>query len=82
MSNSGNGRFVLYSGTSYIQNTIITSDSIATGSVVYAGYDVTNDIQYGNVVVEDGGELRIKANETTLTNGVEVKSGGTLTIEK
>lgn len=82
MSNSGNGRFVLYSGTSYIQNTIITSDSIATGSVVYAGYDVTNDIQYGNVVVEDGGELRIKANETTLTNGVEVKLGGTLTIEK
>ena len=37
---------------------------------------------YGNVVVENGGELRIKANEAILTNGVKVKTGGKLVISK
>lgn len=39
-----------------------------------------NHVPYGNVVVENGGELRINANETTLTKDVEVKLGGTLII--
>lgn len=50
--------------------------------VIYAGYDVTNTKPVGAVVVEDGGELRIKANETVLTKDVEVKLGGTLKIDK
>ena len=43
---------------------------------------VTSAKPYGNVTVEDGGELRIKANETILTKDVEVKLGGTLKISK
>ena len=55
---------------------------MVTGDNVYAGYDVTSTKPYGNVIVEDGGELRIKANETILTKDVEVKLGGTLKISK
>ena len=47
-----------------------------------AGYDVTNTKPVGSVIVTNGGELRIKANETTLTKDVEVKLGGTLEISK
>lgn len=82
LSNSGNGSYVTYNGTLYLQNTVITSDFLATGEIVNVGYDITDDIPYGNVIVEEEGALMIKANETTLENGVHVELGGTLTIEK
>ena len=82
LSNTGNGHFITYEGTDYLQNITITSDYMATGNNVMAGYDVTNTKPVGSVVVENGGELRIKANETTLTKDVEIKLGGTLTIDK
>lgn len=82
LSNSGNGHYVLYGGTEFVQDTTIISGYLATGDTVYAGYDVTEEKMYGNVIVEDGGELRIKANETILTKDVEVKLGGTLLISK
>ena len=46
------------------------------------GYDVTNTKPVGSVVVNSGGNLRIKANETTLTKDVNVELGGTLEISK
>jgi len=73
---------VLYEGIKFVQDTTIISDYLATGDTVYAGYDVTEEKPYGNVIVEDGGELRIKANEAILTKDVEVKLGGTLIISK
>lgn len=82
LTNFGNGRIVTYEGTDYLQNITITTNHTATGSIVKAGYDVTNTKPVGNVVVENGGNLKIKANETTLTNGVEVKLGGTLEVGK
>lgn len=82
LTNAGSGRFVTYEGTDYLQNITITSDYTATGNSVQAGYDVTSAQPVGNVVVESGGNLHIKANEATLSNGVEVKLGGTLVIEK
>lgn len=82
LTNSGSGHFITYEGTKYLQNITISSDYLATGNITNAGYDVTSTQPYGNVVVEDGGELRIKANETTLTNGVEVQLGGKLIISK
>lgn len=80
--NSGEGHFITYEGTTYIQNTTITSDSLVTGNTVYAGYDVTTTQAVGNVVVEHGGNLRIRANEAIFTKDVEVKLGGTLLIDK
>lgn len=82
LTNSGDGHYVLYEGIKFVQDTTIISDYLATGDTVYAGYDVTEEKPYGNVIVEDGGELRIKANEAILTKDVEVKLGGTLIISK
>ena len=55
---------------------------MATGDSVYAGYDVTTTQPMGDVVINNGGNFRIKANETVLKNNVEVKLGGTLIICK
>lgn len=80
LNNSGDGHIVTFEGVDYIQNITITSDYMATGNSVYAGYDVTNTKPVGSVVVEAGGNLRITANETILTKDVEVKQGGILNI--
>lgn len=82
LTNSGNGHFVTYEGTKYVQDTIITSYYLVTGDTVYAGFDVTMAEPVGDVIVENGGELRIKANETIVTKDVEIKLGGTLIISK
>ena len=82
LTNAGSGRFVTYKGTDYLQNITITSNYIATGNNVMVGYDVTNTKPVGSVVVNSGGNLRIKANETTLTKDVNVELGGTLEISK
>ena len=52
-------------GNEYIQNTSILTDTIVDGNNVFVGYDVTNLKPEGNVIVENGGRLRIKTNETT-----------------
>ena len=64
----------------YIQNITITSDTLVTGNVVYGGFDVTTAEPVGNVIVENGGHLRIRARETILTKDVEVKRGGRLDV--
>ena len=79
---SGNGRYVTYEGTDFVQNLTISSDYLATGNSVYGGYDVTTTKPVGEVVVNNGGNLKIKANESILTKNVEVKLGGTLLISK
>lgn len=76
----GDGHIIAYDSLDYIQNVNISIDYRVANASVNAGYDVTTDVPYGNVVVENGGELRINANETTLTKDVEVKLGGTLII--
>ena len=80
--NSGDGHFVTYEGSEYLQDITISSDYMATGDSVYAGYDVTTTQPMGDVVINNGGNFRIKANETVLKNNVEVKLGGTLIICK
>ena len=80
--NTGNGRFITYYGTDYVQDTIITSNYMATGNNVMVGYDVTNTKPVGGVIVQDGGNLRIMANDVILTRDVEIKQGGTLQISQ
>jgi hypothetical protein len=80
--NTGNGRFITYYGTDYVQDTIITSNYMATGNNVMVGYDVTNTKPVGSVIVQDGGNLRIMANDVILTRDVEIKQGGTLRISQ
>lgn len=82
LTNIGNGHFVTYEGIDYIQHITITSDYLSTGDTIYAGYNVTNSKPEGNVVIENGGNLRIKANKAILTRDVEVKTGGSLIISK
>ena len=78
----GNGRFITYEGTSYLQKITILSDYLATGNIVKAGHHVTSTKPEGNVVVENGGDLRIKASSVTLDTGTRVKLGGKLTISQ
>lgn len=76
----GSGRIITYRGTEYIQNVNILSQYLATGDSVYAGYNVTSTVPVGNVVVESGGDVRIRARETMFTRDVEVKLGGKLDV--
>lgn len=80
LTNSGNGQFVTYEGTEYIQNTTIATDVLVDGNEVYAGYDVTNTKPVGPVIIENGGELQIRANKTVLTRDFYVELGGKLQI--
>lgn len=80
LTNSGDGQILKYVENGYIQNITITSDTLVTGNVVYGGFDVTPAEPVGNVIVEDGGHLRIRARETILTKDVEVKRGGRLDV--
>lgn len=77
---TGEGSIVTFEGTKYLQNTTIMADSLITGSTVFCGYNVTNTIPSGDVVVEDEGYLKIQAEEVIFTKGVEVVLGGTLEI--
>ena len=80
MTHSGNGQYVFFEGNMFLQDTTILSNHLVTGDSIYAGYDVTQTKPFGNVTVENGAELRIKANETILTKDVEVKLGGKLVL--
>ena len=82
LTTTGDGRVITYTGTDYIQNIDISSNYLSTGNSVYVGYNVTDTKPEGNVIVENGGELRIKAYETILTAGVEIEFGGKLQISK
>ena len=80
LTNIGDGHFITYEGTDFVQDTTILSDYMATGNAVYVGYDVTTTKPFGKVVIENGGELRVKANTAILKKEVEVKVGGKLII--
>lgn len=82
LTSIGSGQIVTHQGTEYIQNVTIMSDYMATGDSVIAGYNVTNTRPEGSVVVENGGNLRIKATQTLFTKDVKVKLGGTLIISQ
>lgn len=79
---SGDGHIATYENTNFIQNTTISNDNVVYGSDVYAGYDVTTTIPFGNVVIMPGSSLRVFSNSTILTKDVEIKEGGALLINK
>lgn len=79
---TGNGQIATYDNDTYIQNETISTERLATGSSVLAGYNVTDQKPVGNVVVTSSGDLRIQAiGDVTITRDVEVQQGGSLTIQ-
>lgn len=80
ISYNGNGHIATYETNNYIQNTTITGVHVVVGDTVYAGYDVTPAIPFGDVTVMPSGHLRIKADKTILTKKFEVKLGGALLV--
>lgn len=67
----------------YIQNeTIHNKKNVFQKNSVLIGSDVTNEKEYGPVIIEEGGNLNIKECESiTITGEFEVKKGGELNIE-
>lgn len=64
----------------YIQNTSFTTDTQINAGEVFVGYNVTDQLQNGNVVIERG-TLKINSiNGVTIKNGFEIKKGATLLI--
>lgn len=82
LTHSGDGSILFYEGTEYLQNVNISNDTIVNGYSVLAGYDVTTLKPVGNVIVNSGGKLKIKAINATLEPGVEVKLGGEMLISQ
>ncbi len=67
----------------YIQNeTIHNKKNVIQRNSVLIGSDVTDEKEYGPVIIEEGGNLNIKECESIIINGdFEVKTGGELNIE-
>ena len=78
----GAGHIVSYNMDDYIQNITISTDYFSSGSIVMAGYNVTNQKPNGNVTVTPNGHLRIVSDgNVILTRNVEIQQGGVLEIK-
>lgn len=77
----GQGRINVFSGDTFIQNRAYSGDSYETGTTIKAGHHVTDQTTYGNVTIENGATVVFDAEEEVrLEPGVEVKTGGALTV--
>ena len=70
----------------YIQNKVFNNSDIQNYYInnvpIHVGYDVTDSIPYGNVIVESGNKLNIsKSNGVMIKNGFECKLGSELEIK-
>lgn len=63
----------------YIQNEVVTGDSIITADSIFIGKDVTNRKEYGDVVIGQG-NIIMNAKETKIKNSTFVSLGTTLEI--
>jgi len=67
----------------YLQNKNIYSNEEYAGETIEAGRNVTNKVQVGDVIVKNGGSLKLKhQRKTTLDKGFKVEIGGKLSINK
>ena len=66
----------------YIQNKTLEGNCFSGASPLNIGYDVTNNVPYGNVYIESGAKLFIQngASGVTIKNGFECKLGGELIV--
>ena len=78
---SGDGRINVFSGNNYIQNRVYTGEAYETGMKLQVGYQVTDEIEHGNVIIDDGADVVFDAEEeVNLEPGTEVRLGGKLTV--
>lgn len=70
------------SQTHIIQNTSFDFDAYYTGAPLSVGYDITDTINYGNVIVKSGHKLTIERRQNvTIKNGFSVEPGATFQIK-
>ncbi len=68
--------------TVYIQNRIFNGSETINGDIIEVGYDVTSSIPYGNVIINNDANLRLKStSETIIKNGFECQKGATFIVE-
>lgn len=73
---------VLHCGVNVIQNELITQDANYIGDSLRIGYDVTDTIPYGNVVIEPDAKVTIFSNNgVVIKNGFECKLGAEFEIK-
>ena len=76
--------YVLYFNfdSDIIQNRQIKYNECYFRSPMDVGYDVSNNLPFGNVIVKSGGSLKIRnTNGTTIKNGFICEEGATMKIE-
>ena len=65
----------------YIQNETFTTNKTRIGGNIYAGHNVTTQKPQGDVIIQNGATLKLKAqNNVYLENGFKVENGGILEI--
>lgn len=75
---------IYYDSTSnYIQNKTFGDNCYYENNPMEIGYDVTNTISYGNVIVEPDSYLKVKNGngDVIIKNGFECQQGGTFEIK-
>lgn len=76
--------YVIYcSESEYVQNETIAYNTIYFHTPLNIGYNVTNNVPYGNVVINPGVKVSIKngTGGVTLKNGFECKNGAEVVIQ-
>lgn len=68
--------------TVYIQNRVFNGNETINGDKIEVGYDVTSSILYGNVIINNGANLKLNSiSETIIKNGFECQKGATFIVE-
>lgn len=68
--------------TVYIQNRVFSGSETVNGDKIEVGYDVTSSIPYGNVIINNGANLRLNStSEMIIKNGFECQKGATFIVE-
>lgn len=60
---------------------VFNTSQIRIGGNIYAGHNVTTQKPQGDVIIQNGATLKLKAQkEVFLENGFEVENGGVLEV--